>query len=354
MKIWLRGLVILMTLGIVACNDTKPVPPAPPGPAPVVEYATGLKAPALKEFGVLYWDAARKLGATPENFDWSDQGYVTPVRDQGNCGSCWAFASTQTIEMAYLIFAHKTIDFSEQELVGNLYYGCGGGYGAGEYQVNKGQTDEASCKYTATNKKCTGVKPVGKGTSWGYVGTAGKRPTVAQVQTAIQAYGAVWVTVCANSAFMNYRGGLSPVGPACRTNHMVALTGWKTVNGKVYFHMKNSWGLGWGEAGYGWFTLGSYNMGEDAGYIAVDSLPCPPPKLKLPSEMIVVAGDEIVIALKKVDGVSYAWFQGSTQVGEGNELVVTPSTDTVYRAAIKNSCGAGEIQVKVTIKKTEE
>lgn len=233
------------------------------------KYATGLlKDGHVEDFATHF--APKQTGNIPENFSWEEKGFATPVRNQGQCGSCWAFGSTQMIEMGYKIFHGKNIDFSEQELVGKLFYGCGGGYFAGDYQVEYGQTDEASCPYEADNSQCSSdVKPIGKGISTGAVGEQGQSPTVAQMQAAIMTYGAIAVTVGANGSFMNYRGGLSKSCPRVGTNHIVALTGWKTVNGKVYFHLKNSWGTGWGEKGYGWFQLGCYNLAEEAAYLQV-------------------------------------------------------------------------------------
>ncbi len=349
---------LFLLLVLFACNDQNQSVIGPgPSPSPSEEpkvFSTGLIKHPKRHYGVMHFIPKKMFGveaSAPDAFSWEDKGFATPVRDQANCGSCWAFGGTQTIEMGYKIFAHKDIDFSEQDLVGKLFYGCNGGYFTGDYQVSHGQLAEKDCPYTATNKKCASTPIAGKGVSWGLVGKPGRGPSDEELQNAIMTYGPVAATVCANGSFMNYKGGLASMGPACGTNHIITLTGWKTANGKVYFKIKNSWGLKWGEQGYGWFQRGSYNLAEEASWLAVEAVPCQPPKIKLPKEITVEAGDEIVVAVKKIDGVSYTWFENNAQIGSGNELTIVPTMDTVYHVVAKNQCGDAEIQMLVTINK---
>lgn len=346
--------IFLLALILIGCN-TDPVPPGPgptPNPEPQKEYATGLLKPRDRQYGVLHFIPKNLKGPIPAEFSWEDKGFETPVRDQGNCGSCWAFGGTQTLEMAYKIFAGKTIDFSEQDLVGKLYSGCGGGWFTGEHQVSKGQTDEQSCPYRASNSKCpTSAKPVGKGISWGMVGKPGRAPSEDELQNSILTYGPIAVTVTATGAFMNIGAGLHTGCPHGQTNHIVTLTGWKTgTDGKIYFKIKNSWGTGWGVKGYGFVKAGCYDLAEDASWIAIEAIPCPPPKIRMPKSITVEPGEEIVLAVKKIEGVTYAWYEGTKLIGDTNLLVIVPEYDTVYRVVAKNQCGEAEIQTMILTK----
>src|SRR5258708_6560930 len=107
-------LKLLLLLLISACNN--PVTPGGDPPVTPVEppnYSTGLIKPQNRAFGVMHFIPRRFLGEIPKDFSWEEKGFSTPIRDQGNCGSCWAFGGTQTIEMGYKIFGGKDIDFSE-------------------------------------------------------------------------------------------------------------------------------------------------------------------------------------------------------------------------------------------------
>src|SRR4051812_26520887 len=180
-----KHLLIVVALSLLGgCNNQPPAPA--PNPEPTPNYATGLIKPEHRDMGVLHFTPRLFTAPIPDEFDWVAQGYGTPVRDQGQCGSCWAFGGSQSLEMGYKIFAHQDIDFSEQQLVGNLFSGCGGGYFVYDWQVQNGQTDEKSCPYTASNHQCKSGLPVaGKPASGGMVGGFGRSPSVQEMQNAI-------------------------------------------------------------------------------------------------------------------------------------------------------------------------
>lgn len=214
-----------------------------------IDSVTGYKPP-------LGWapPAGPKMGAMsmelPSHFDWRDQvpGAFEPARNQGSCGSCWAFATTGTVETAYAIFyPGKKIDLAEQQILDCSGAGsCGGGYyDALDYARSTGVPDEAQNPYTARDTRCkSSAQPVAKIASWQYVGDG--EPTTEEIKAAIYQYGPVSVTV--NGSFSSYSGGVYNRCNYSGTNHMVMLVGWDDK--EQYWIMRNSWGTSWGEAGY--------------------------------------------------------------------------------------------------------
>lgn len=360
MKIIISLLLLIAILS--SCDDKEnPVPVPDPAPEPPIEetlkYSTGLIKDERPKYGQMFFQPSRAIREEiPSNFSWEDEGFETPVRNQGNCGSCWAFGGTQCLEMATLIFGGKAIDFSEQDLVSTMFYGCGGGYHVWQRQVEKGQMSEVDCPYTASNKKCKKpFVPVAKALSGGYVGEETRRPSDEELQLAIMAYGPLSVTVGANGSFGNYESGFAKGCPSVGTNHIVALTGWKTnpEDGKVYFKIKNSWGEGWGEKGYGYFRAGCWNLAEEASFVIVEKTPCPPPAVKLPAEYVLYHGDTVLLAVKAIEKVTYGWYIGDQKIGDGPQLEFFAEETVVLTLKAKSRCGEAIIKTQITVKEPE-
>ena len=203
-------------------------------------------------------------------FDWRDHGVVTPVRNQGGCGSCWAFSSMGAFEGSYAIRNDRTmIDTSEQRFVDcpNAGGSCGGGWwsGAFNYLMPTGTSEEARYPYTASNDQCQARTPTPyHAVAWGYVDSAGSTPSVSDMKDALCRYGPLTVAVNATSAFQSYSSGVFNENASGGINHGVTLVGWDDADGA--WIIKNSWGTGWGMNGYMRIAYGSNRIGQGAAW----------------------------------------------------------------------------------------
>lgn len=198
----------------------------------------------------------KPLQSFPESFDWRNSGVVTPVKDQGACGSCWAFASVGELEslavMNVRLVENGFQDLSEQFLVSyNLSNnGCRGGAmdRAAEFLRKIGTPSEACKPYTATSKKlplpCNTWKEEAETIqSWTYVPRTVEDLKAAVYQQPIAT--AFWVY----TDFYSYTGGVyEHVSGELEGGHAVLVVGWDDTN--QCFIVKNSWGPDWGESGY--------------------------------------------------------------------------------------------------------
>jgi len=198
--------------------------------------------------------------SAPVSVDWRTKGVVNPVRDQGQCGSCWAFATTANAESVWAISTGQLLDLSEEYLVdcatglGYFNLGCNGGQpdSAFKYMINNGQCSEASYPYTAgvtkvagACQKCTAAPvhfskcyDVSSGNQLLLKEAVAKQPVAVAIE-ADTAY------------FQLYSGGIL-TSTKCGTtlDHAVELIGYGEENGVKYWTVRNSWSSSWGENGY--------------------------------------------------------------------------------------------------------
>jgi C1A family cysteine protease len=218
----------------------------------------------------------------PSRFDWRDSSGTTPVRNQGGCGSCWAFATVGPLECNIKIKGGSDVDLSEQWLVScnRDGWGCGGGWFAHDYHEWKvdpcggtGAVLESDFPYVAWNAPCNCPYPHAYLIDdWAFVG--GANPPISSIKQAIMDYGPVSCCVYVNSAFQAYNSGIFNGCASGGCNHAVCLVGWDDEQGEdgVWF-MRNSWSAGWGEAGYMRIPYGCSIIGTYSCYVVYRGIP---------------------------------------------------------------------------------
>jgi hypothetical protein len=257
---------------------------APNDPAGAVEYHTGLiHKPGLKAAKTVDLSADPACDNLPDHFDLLTDvtpSPVSPVRNQGQCGSCWSFSESGGFESWLRTMGKGYSDLAEQELVSNDRdnYGCNGG-NLSPYQHVHGQGLEADFPYTARDSSPRQITPVGQAPEWEVIGGSGAAK-VRSAQCGLFKYHTVpWITVGADNDWGSPPSQDGAVWSRCSnngTNHAIGMTGWKTVNGQVYFHAKNSWGSSWGQNGYAYIPLGCDGFGEEIAFLPAQPTPPPP------------------------------------------------------------------------------
>merc|ERR1719359_756894 len=236
-------------------------------------------------------------GATlPSSVDWSSKGAVTPVKNQGQCGSCWSFSATGSLEGAHEIATGKLVSISEQQLVdcskpeGNQ--GCQGGLmdDAFKYMEQNDMCTEESYAYTAKNGQCHAsgcTVGVPKGSVTGYKDVSHDDENA--LMEAVSK-GPVSIAIEADkSVFQLYKSGvLSSAGCGHQLDHGVLVVGYGELSGKKYWKVKNSWGASWGQEGYVLLARGESGAGEcgllsQPSYPVVSGKPGPSPPSPSPS-----------------------------------------------------------------------
>lgn len=191
----------------------------------------------------------------PASIDWRKEGKVAPVKDQGQCGSCWAFSTVGSLESRDAIKTGKLVQYSEQQLVdcdtndGNQ--GCDGGdmYTAMLYTKSNPLETEAEYPYTAEDGSCAYKKSEGVSSNTG--ATQVKANSSASLKAAL-AQGPVSVAIEADTeTFQFYSGGiLNSADCGDQLDHGVLAVGYGSEAGQEYYIVKNSWGADWGEEGF--------------------------------------------------------------------------------------------------------
>ncbi len=253
------------------------------------DYGTGLlHGPTPLPAGMVLTDP------TPSTWDWRNAvvdgvsgDWTTPIRNQGQCGSCYAFARLGALEASMKIASKSpttAVDLSEQFIVscgtewaGDGIFGCDGGYFDTTCNFIKtyGSIPETCFPYTSgggsvppCSEKCSNWPSlVSRIDDWHMVAS-----DTTSLKNAMVAHGPLTVTMTVYDDFYGYSGGVyeHPGSDPDPTNHMVVIVGYN--DNEQCWICKNQWGTGWGEDGYFRITYGDCNIGENAAYFDVTAV----------------------------------------------------------------------------------
>lgn len=213
--------------------------------------------------------AFRQSVRLPAHFDWKEQGIMTPARDQGEFGTCWAFAAVGLLESLIKKEVGEDLDLSEQYLIGNVDEI--GPVGAMEYLKSKGVILEEHLPYQGDTATVRSDRP-GEFFLADYVVMNVHRLSlpdrVSAIKQIIHEYGPVVTTMNLFDDFRHHESGVyvydgsSPEQPG---GHIILITGWTdddTVVNGGYWTLKNSAGLSWGENGFGKAAYGQAGIDD--------------------------------------------------------------------------------------------
>jgi len=208
--------------------------------------------------------------AEANSFDWRTKGAVNEVKDQKQCGSCWAFATVANVEGVYFHQHQRLLSLSEQELVScdHTDNGCNGGLPANAYQwlitKHRGLELESDYEYDAADEACTLVKSKQRVFVHDFMRVPPQ--SEGQMTRVLVKYGPLSIGLNADLLQMYTGGVMDPDEMDCdpdMLDHGVAIVAFGVDDGMKYWTIRNSWGNMWGEEGYFRISRGKGTCGVD-------------------------------------------------------------------------------------------
>jgi len=201
----------------------------------------------------------------PDSVDWRNKGAVTPVKDQGQCGSCWAFVATGVVEGLNFIKTGELLSFSEQQIVDceTDNYGCQGGWPhlAIQYAAQNGLELESDYPYTGYGTECKYDSSKALKANSGYQFVTPNSTN--QLKAALVNSPVVVVIEADQDAFHFYKSGVIATGCGANLDFTALAVGYQKVGVLEAFIVKNDWGTDWGVDGYIYIsTIQQENQGQ--------------------------------------------------------------------------------------------
>jgi C1A family cysteine protease len=202
-------------------------------------------------------EVAPKASAPQADVDWRTKNCITAVKDQGQCGSCWAFSATEATESFYYLInptSHQLYDLSAQQVTACTYNynGCNGGWPYDGYEngiiKRQGEDDAADYPYNIAQAGNCKFGATGKADAPMAWLTTYKSYAKGQLQNVLDTVGPPSICVAAD-AWQTYTGGILKTCPG-EVDHCVQAVGYTTSGSESYWVVRNSWGASWGEKGY--------------------------------------------------------------------------------------------------------
>jgi PKD repeat protein len=292
--------------------------------------------------------------------------YVTGIRDQGNCGSCWAFGTTAALESSALITDGTpglNLDLSEQVLVSCANSGnCSGGYitTASNYIRDMGLPAESCYPYLAQNAACTpkcsdyqvNTRTI---SGWYYVGNT-TAPSLDAIKDALVTYGPLVTTMNVYTDFFYYNGGVySYTSGTNQGGHAIAIVGYDDTNG--CFIVKNSWG-NWGESGFFRIAYSQMNnavaFGRYTIYYVGETAPPPTPGAPVANFVANPSSGPAPLAVHFSDSstgspTAWSWNFGDGATSTAQNPAHTYANQGAYQVTLTASSAAGASSTHQTI-----
>jgi cysteine peptidase B len=277
------------------------------------------KDPSVTEWPAYSDEDVNKALAT--SIDWVSKGAVTGVKNQGSCGSCWAFSATGNIEGQWKLAGNKLTSVSEQQLVDCDHMGdqgCQGGLpeNAFKYVKKSGLETEQQYSYTGRGGSCRAQGTPAVTIS----GQTSIQHNEGQMLTFLQQKGPISIGVDA-SRFQTYRGGVMTSCSAGQLDHGVLIVGYGTQGGSTYWKIKNSWGGSWGESGYIRVAYGKGCAGLNQD----------------PQSSVVQKADEAVAATTDAEWEAFKAEYGRNYVGDEEVYRHSVFTKNMAKFAARNA-----------------